>query len=90
MLCVAAWVWFCLSTEFVGTHRLRIWRHASSVAMPYMSVEAEAAVGIALATLSVALSATWQHETGMPKARAATWQTYTQTKRMHLKVLCSY
>ena len=21
MLCVAAWVWFCLSTEFVATHQ---------------------------------------------------------------------
>lgn len=58
-----------------AAHRCRICLHASSVAIPYMSVDADAAVGCELATLSEALSATWQEETGMPKARAATWHT---------------
>ena len=63
--------WACWS----GASRSRIWRHASSVAIAYRSVDDDAAVGMALATLSLADSATWHAESGTPKARAATWQT---------------
>jgi hypothetical protein len=56
-----------------GASRARIWLHASSTAAPLRSDEAEAAVGDALAVLSVAVSEMRTMWKGIWKACAQTW-----------------
>ena len=59
----------------VGQQRIESERVGAAPAAPYMSDEAEAAVGLALGTLSVAVSAMYTALSGSPSAAAATCAT---------------
>jgi hypothetical protein len=58
-----------------GARRSSSCRQASTAAAPYMSDDAEAAVGLALGTLSVAVSATCTLDRGIPSSWATSWHT---------------